>query len=64
MKEERISPKDYENLLKIAKQTLPAIRERGDLETRDHDAEDFIETSVWSLKEALIQAFESGRKQK
>ncbi|WP_296561418.1 hypothetical protein [uncultured Acetobacterium sp.] len=64
MKEERISQKDYENLLKIAKEAFYSIEQRGDLETRDNDHEDFLDISVWSLKEALIQAFESGRKQK
>lgn len=63
MKKQKINQKDYEGLLKIAKEAFYSIEQRGDLETRNHDAEDFIETSVWSLKEALIQAFEYGKKQ-
>lgn len=33
------------------------------LETRGSDSLDFIETSVWSLKEALIEAYKVGKQE-
>ena len=59
---ERISKRDYEELLEIAKEAMYAIEKRGDLETRDNDEEDFLEVSAWGIREALIQAFEYGKK--
>ena len=48
----------------IAAKHLIAVQERGDLETRRSDSEDFIEVSVWSLKAALEEAYEAGRRAK
>lgn len=45
----------------IAKKYFYAVRERGDLDERGNDSEDFIETSVWSLQAALEAAYEAGR---
>ena len=39
-----------------------SIEERGDLETRNSDSEDFIEMSVWSIKAMLEEAYELGKK--
>ncbi len=50
-------------LLKIAKNYFPAVEERGSLETRDNDHEDFFEVSVWSLKAALKEAYKAGMKE-
>lgn len=47
-------------LLEIAKKNSSEIKYRGDLERRYTDSEDFIELSVWSLKQMLIDAFEAG----
>ena len=38
------------------------IRERGDLEERNSDSEDFIDISVWGLKKMLEQAYALGAK--
>lgn len=49
-------------LVKIAEENIPELEGRGDLEARNNDREDFFETSVWSLKAALIAAYELGKK--
>lgn len=49
-------------LLKIAKKNFSAVEERGNLETRDNDYEDFFEVSVWGLKKALEEAYKLGYK--
>ena len=63
MKKQKINTKDYEELLKIAKEAFYSIEQSGDLETRHNDHEDFLDILVWGLKEVLIQAFEYGKKQ-
>jgi len=47
-----------ELLTKIAVHFFPTCET---LETRNSDSLDFHETAVWSIKEALQQAFELGR---
>ena len=44
-----LSAKKQKELLEIAKKAIYAIEERGSLEAKGNDSEDFIETSVWSL---------------
>ncbi len=51
-------------LYEIAAKHLILVSERGDLETRHSDSEDFIEVSVWGLEAALKDAYEAGRKAK
>ena len=48
-------------LEKIAMENSYAIEQRGDLETRESDSEDFLDISVWSLREMLKQAYELGK---
>lgn len=50
-------------LLKIAMKHFPAVEDRGSLETRNNDHEDFFEVSVWSLKAALEEAYKAGLKE-
>ena len=57
----RINEKRDKALLEIAKKHSYAIEERGDLEKRNNDSEDFLEVSVWSLKEMLKEAYELGK---
>ena len=57
---EVIDKKVYE----IAAKHLIAVEERGGLETRHSDSEDFIEVSVWGLEAALKQASDAGRNAK
>ena len=49
------------SLLEIAKKFSYAVETRGDLERRNNDSEDFLEVSVWSLKEMLKEAYELGK---
>ena len=58
--DDRLSKKEYKKILKAAK-TIPVISQRGDLTRKYSDREDFFETSVWSLEEALITAFLAGK---
>ena len=51
-------------LFEIAAKHLITVQERGDLEARHRDSEDFIEVSVWGLEAALKDAYEAGRKSK
>jgi hypothetical protein len=56
-----MTPTNLKKLVKIAEESIPELEGRGDLEARNSDSEDFFETSVWSLKEALRAAFEYGK---
>lgn len=54
-----------EALEKIARENIPALSLRvhmNGLDTMGNDAEDFFETSVWSIKEALVAAYLLGKK--
>ena len=46
----------------IAKKHIYGLPERGDLKAHNRDREDFLDIAVWSLEEALIAAYEQGRK--
>lgn len=59
-----LSTKEQKELLEIAKKAIYAIEERGSLEAKGNDSEDFIETSVWSLAEALKEAYLFGKASK
>lgn len=47
-------------LADIAMQCIPELAGRGDLERHWSDEEDFFETSIWSLREALEKAYALG----
>ena len=51
-------------LLEIAKKNSYAVENRGDLERRNNDSEDFLDISVWSLKGMLREAYELGKQNK
>ena len=53
-----------QELTKIAEKNIYTLRGRGDLESRNTDWQDFCQTTVWELKDALIEAYELGRKSK
>lgn len=46
----------------IAKQHIVQLPERGDLKAHNSDSEDFLDIAVWWLEDALIAAYEQGRK--
>lgn len=58
-----MTSKELKKLVKIAEESIPELAGRGDLEAHNTDREDFFETSVWSLKAALIAAYELGKKE-
>lgn len=61
-KEEKAMTKKIEKtLLAIAKKNNWEVEERGDLETRHSDQDDFIEVSVWGLKTMLEEAYAAGK---
>jgi hypothetical protein len=41
-----------------------ALEQRGGLDTRRNDTEDFIELSVWGIREMLRKAYELGKAEK
>ncbi|MGT2681429.1 DUF6900 domain-containing protein [Streptococcus porci] len=51
------------SLYKIAEKNLLAVEQRGDLETRYNDSEDFLDVAVWTLQKMLEEAYELGKKQ-
>ena len=62
--EKKISAKTAKKLLKIAMENSVVVEERGDLERRWNDEEDFLDISVWGLKAMLEQAYQLGREGK
>lgn len=58
----KIGKAELKKLVEIAQRTIPALNGRGDLERRYSDDEDFFETAVWCIKDALLQAYELGKK--
>lgn len=58
---EKISKAVLKKLIEIAKNNSAEIEARGDLEERKNDEDDFIEVSVWGLKDMLIQAYQLGK---
>lgn len=49
-------------LYEIASKHSCAVELRGDLETRNSDSEDFLDMSVWSIKQLLREAYELGKR--
>lgn len=50
-----------QRIIEMALRMIPALQGRDDLEECGSDSEDFIEVSVWTLKEALLAAYELGK---
>lgn len=48
----------------IARRNFVAIENRGDLETRRNDEEDFVDVAVWELRKALMEAYKAGKGEK
>lgn len=61
-KEKKRQAKIDKLLLEIAMKHSMEIHYRGDLETRFIDAEDFLDMSVWTLKDMLRDAYWAGTK--
>ncbi len=58
-----MTEKERKAIVKIARENIPELEQRRDLDAHNSDREDFFETSVWSLKAALTAAYELGKKQ-
>lgn len=56
-----MTAKELQRLVQIACENIPELEGRPDLEAHNNDSEDFFETSVWSIKDALIAAYELGK---
>ena len=51
-------------LEQIAMKADYVLEQRGGLDTRNNDSEDFIELSVWGIREMLRKAYELGKAEK
>ena len=61
MKKEIILTKEQENKLEeIAMAYSIEIMERGGLDTRNNDREDFPEISIWAIKSIMEEAYKAG----
>lgn len=56
-----MTTKELQRIEQIARENIPELEGRPDLEAHNNDSEDFFETSVWSLKDALVAAYELGK---
>ncbi|MCW6665299.1 hypothetical protein NHG32_06355 [Aerococcaceae bacterium NML191219] len=51
-------------LFDIVARNLYGIEERGDLEQRYSDREDFLDIAVWTLRTMLEEAYELGKNER
>lgn len=52
---------ELKKLVKIAQENIPGMEGRADLEAQNLDELDFLDVSVWCLKDALVAAYELGK---
>ena len=52
---------ELKKVVQIAKERMPALQGRADLETMNSGDLDFLDVAVWTLKEALMAAYEAGK---
>jgi len=64
MKKQTLTKKQQQALLDIAKRLMVAVENRGDLEARGCDSEDFIEVPVWGIQKAMEEAYLLGKAEK
>lgn len=57
----KLTKKEQRKVLEIAKRVVYGVKERGDLETRHSDGEDFLDIAVWTLREAMEEAYALGK---
>ena len=57
MKKQTLTKKQQKALLDIAKRLMVEVENRGDLEARGCDSEDFIEVPVWGIQKAMEEAY-------
>lgn len=64
MENKKLTKAEAKKLLAIAKKHSYSIEERGDLEQRWNDSEDFIEMAVWNIEAMLEEAYRLGQASK
>ena len=57
----KLTKKEQRKVLEIAKRVVYRVKERGDLETRYRDSDDFLDIAVWTLREAMEEAYALGK---
>lgn len=56
-----MTKKEMKALVRIARNTMVAMKDRTDLEKHWNNEEDFLDIAVWELEKALIEAYELGK---
>lgn len=56
-----MSDNEYIALNKLATRLSYVLRDRGNLETRNNDNEDFVIVPIWDIKNVVIAAYELGK---
>ena len=57
----KLTKKEQRKVLEIAKRVVYGVKERGDLEQRYRDSDDFLDIAVWTLREAMEEAYALGK---
>ena len=57
----KLTNKEQRKVLEIAKKHIYGVKERGDLEQRYRDADDFLDVAVWCIRAALEEAYAAGK---
>ena len=57
----KLTKKEQRKVLEIAKRVVYGVKERGDLEMRYRDSDDFLDIAVWTLREAMEEAYALGK---
>ena len=59
--ESTVSKATQKRLERIALSCSVYLKDRGDLDTRNNDHDDFPEVSIWSIREMLEKAYLLGK---
>ena len=57
----KLTKKEQRKVLEIAKRVVYGVKERGDLEQRFRDSDDFLDIAVWTLRQAMEEAYALGK---
>ena len=57
----KLTKKEQQKVLEIAKRVVYGVKDRGDLEQRYRDSDDFLDIAVWTLREAMEEAYALGK---
>lgn len=59
-----MTAEEMKKLIEIAQESILGMEGRHDLDAKNSDGLDFLNVSVWELKDALIAAYELGKASK